>query len=38
MIVEHIRIVEMLRDKQANVEYITKSFEYKDIKYSIYFS
>ena len=35
MIVEYIRIVEMLRDERANVEYITKSFECQDIECSI---
>ena len=38
MIVEHIRIVEILQDERANTEYIAESFEYQDIECSIYFS
>ena len=38
MIVEHIGIVEMLRDERANAEYIAESFECQDIECGMYFS
>ena len=37
MIVEHIGIVDMIRDKREEYEYIYKTFEYDDVNYSIFF-
>ena len=36
--VEHVGIVDIIRDKREEHEYIYKTFEYDDVDYSIFFS
>ena len=38
MIVEHIGIVDIIRDKREEHEYIYKTFKYNNVDYSIFFS
>ena len=38
MMVEHVGIVNMIRDKREEYKYIYKTFEYDDVNYSIFFS
>ena len=38
MIVEYVGIVNMIRDKREEHEYIYETFEYDDVDYSIFFS
>ena len=38
IIVEHVSIVNMIRDKREEHEYIYEIFEYDDVNYSIFFS
>ena len=38
MIVEHIGIVDMIRDEREEYEYIYETFECDDVDYSIFFS
>ena len=37
MIVEHVGIVEMVKDKREEHEYIYNAFDYNDTNYSIFF-
>ena len=36
--VEHVGMVDMIRDKREEHEYIYETFEYDDVDYSIFFS
>ena len=38
MIVEHIGMINIIRDKREEHEYIYETFEYNDINYLIFFS
>ena len=38
MIVEHVGIVDIIRDKREEYEYIYETFECDDVDYSIFFS
>ena len=38
MIVEHVGIIDIIRDKREEYKYIYKTFEYDNINYLIFFS
>ena len=38
MMVEHVSIVEIVKDKQEEYEHIYKAFKYDDTNYSIFFT
>ena len=38
IIVKHISIIDLVRDKREEHEYIYETFEYNDINYSMFFS
>ena len=38
MIIEHISIVNLIRDEREEYKYIYKAFKYNDTNYSIFFS